>query len=366
MRPVVVRLAAAATVVVALAVLAGGCAAPEAAPDQDPSSADVGLTADQAQPPATTGTPKPKAKLSKVARVIDGDTIELDSGDRVRLVQIDSPEVGENECFADEATQMLSTILPLGTKIKLVADPKLDAVDRYDRLLRYVFKGKKNINLSLVQHGAASVWFYDGDKGRFANRLLRAAKRAKSKGRGLWGACPGTQLDPGRAVETTSVEAAPEPALPPEPTPAAGPTPEPAANCHPSYQGACLDPGLSDYDCQGGEGNGPGYTGTVTIVGPDEYGLDGDDDGVGCECESRRCSERELEPLGTIFVVLRCPLDWQEPALAPLHPDLGLRLQLEGRLVQTAEPNLDERLPGTDWLEQSRTTERAEATSTVA
>ena len=72
------------------------------------------------------------------------------------------------------------------------------------------------------------------------------------------------------------------------------------------------------------------------------------------------------EPLGTIFVVLRCPLDRQEPALASLHPDLGFRLQFEGRLIQTSEPNLDERLTGTDWLKQSRPTDRAEATSTIA
>ena len=279
MRPGVVRLAAAATVVVALAVLAGGCAAAEAAPDQDPSSADAGLTTDQTQPPATTGTSKPKAKLFKVARVIDGDTIELGNGDRVRLVQIDSPEVGENECFADEATDMLSTILPTGTKVKLVADPKLDAVDRYARLLGYIFKGKKNVNLQLVQRGAASVWFYQSDKGRYAKKLLNSAKAAKAAGRGLWGACPGTRLDPTQAVATQDRRAgvAPEPPAQ-DSSPAA-----PAQNCHPSYQGACLDPTASDYDCAGGEGNGPLYTGTVTVIGPDPFALDGDDDGMGCD-----------------------------------------------------------------------------------
>jgi len=54
-------------------------------------------------------------------------------------------------------------------------------------------------------------------------------------------------------------------------------------DCHPSYKGACLDRGASDYDCAGGSGNGPEYTGSVRIVGPDEYGLDGDGDGYGCE-----------------------------------------------------------------------------------
>lgn len=63
----------------------------------------------------------------------------------------------------------------------------------------------------------------------------------------------------------------------------AKPRPPPVANCHPSYTGACLDPNASDYDCAGGSGDGPKYTGTVTVVGPDVFGLDGDGDGIGCE-----------------------------------------------------------------------------------
>lgn len=55
------------------------------------------------------------------------------------------------------------------------------------------------------------------------------------------------------------------------------------ASCHPSYEGACLDPNASDYDCAGGTGDGPKYTGYVLVVGNDEYGLDGDGDGEGCE-----------------------------------------------------------------------------------
>jgi hypothetical protein len=57
----------------------------------------------------------------------------------------------------------------------------------------------------------------------------------------------------------------------------------PTRNCHPSYQGACLDPNASDYDCAGGSGNGPYYTGPVRVVGPDVFGLDADGDGYGCE-----------------------------------------------------------------------------------
>jgi len=57
------------------------------------------------------------------------------------------------------------------------------------------------------------------------------------------------------------------------------------SECDPNYSGACLNPNASDYDCEGGSGNGPYYTGEVTVVGVDHYGLDADGDGVGCESE---------------------------------------------------------------------------------
>ena len=58
---------------------------------------------------------------------------------------------------------------------------------------------------------------------------------------------------------------------------------KPPKRCHPSYKGACLDPNASDYDCLGGSGNGPKYTGRVRVVGPDVFRLDADHDGWGCE-----------------------------------------------------------------------------------
>lgn len=53
-------------------------------------------------------------------------------------------------------------------------------------------------------------------------------------------------------------------------------------SCHPSYSG-CLNPDASDYDCASGSGNGPYYTGSVRVIGYDEYDLDRDNDGWGCE-----------------------------------------------------------------------------------
>lgn len=62
----------------------------------------------------------------------------------------------------------------------------------------------------------------------------------------------------------------------------AGTTKEIDSNCHPSYSG-CLKADASDYDCRGGSGNGPYYTGKVRVLGPDVFGLDRDGDGWGCE-----------------------------------------------------------------------------------
>lgn len=55
-----------------------------------------------------------------------------------------------------------------------------------------------------------------------------------------------------------------------------------SSSCNPNYSG-CLKAGASDYDCSGGSGDGPYYTGPVQVKGYDEYGLDADGDGWGCE-----------------------------------------------------------------------------------
>jgi hypothetical protein len=58
---------------------------------------------------------------------------------------------------------------------------------------------------------------------------------------------------------------------------------EPAEKCDPNYEGACLNPDSPDYDCSGGSGNGPDYTGPVRSVGSDPFDLDRDGDGYACE-----------------------------------------------------------------------------------
>ena len=130
-----------------------------------------------------------------VARVIDGDTIELLGGQRVRLVQIDTPEK-HKECYGDAASAVTRRLIPPGTRVRIEQDPNLDQVDRYGRKLAYVWKGNEDVNVTLVREGAAGVWFFGGKRGRHASELLQAVEQARAKHKGLWAACPLARFDP--------------------------------------------------------------------------------------------------------------------------------------------------------------------------
>ena len=141
------------------------------------------------------------SKGAVVARVIDGDTIELVGGGRVRLVQIDTPEK-HKECYGDEASAATRRLIPPGTKVRIEQDPSLDQVDRYDRKLAYVWKGDEDVNVTLVREGAAGVWFYGGKQGRHASELLAATVKAHDERKGLWAACPLARFDPADSMSS--------------------------------------------------------------------------------------------------------------------------------------------------------------------
>jgi endonuclease YncB( thermonuclease family) len=142
-------------------------------------------------------------RSATVGHVVDGDTLRLRDGAYVRLVQIDAPEAGQ-ECYAAAATRELARLVPRGSRVLLEADPALDRVDRYGRLLRYVVtNATANVNVELVRRGAATPYFYDGDRGRYARRLLAAVAAARREHRGMWGACR-VWWSPDRAVTTRS------------------------------------------------------------------------------------------------------------------------------------------------------------------
>ena len=150
----------------------------------------------------------PASANSNVDYVYDGDTITLTNGDKVRLVQIDTPELSPAECYGKEARDLLKQLIG-NSKIRLTREPSADNRDDFGRLLRYVNVSSTNINLELVKRGAATPWFYKGQKGKFSKSLMKAAQIAKNKGIGLWGMCPSTVLDPTKAVDTGPVAKSP-------------------------------------------------------------------------------------------------------------------------------------------------------------
>ncbi len=135
-----------------------------------------------------------------VASITDGDTLRLADNRRIRLVQIDAPELPAGECYSEQALDALTRLAPIGTSVALRLDRALDAKDEHGRFLAYVTNGARNFNLQLVEQGAAAPYFFRGERGQYAEDLMRAARRAQAAKRGLWGACPGTNLDPSRPV----------------------------------------------------------------------------------------------------------------------------------------------------------------------
>ena len=203
-----------------------------------------------------------------ITKVYDGDTLTLSTGEKVRLLQIDTPELSSTECYGQEARSALVKLLSTPGQLSLKTDPKLDKVDRYGRLLRYVFIGKTNINLKLVEIGAAAPYFYKGDKGQYSAQILKAAQTAKSKSIGLWKSCPGTQLTPNDAVTTLSTAVTT--------TASASST---GMKCDPNYAG-CVPISSSDLDCPDLKRLG---LAPVKVIGQDVHKLDRDGDGIGCD-----------------------------------------------------------------------------------
>jgi PASTA domain len=124
-------------------------------------------------------------------------------------------------------------------------------------------------------------------KDRLADRGLSAKVTYKSTARYAAGTIISQSRKVGASVlpdTTITLVVAKAPPPPPSTAPPAPPPTAPPRNCHPSYEGECLKVGIGDYDCAGGSGNGPNYVqGTVRVVGPDEFDLDRDGDGWGCE-----------------------------------------------------------------------------------
>lgn len=124
-----------------------------------------------------------------VKRVIDGDTIELTDGRTVRYIGIDTPETKHPtkgvECYGQAAADFNRQLVEGKT---VVLEPDVSSVDRYGRLLRYVWLDAELINWQLVAEGYALASAYPPDVAH-QNDFNRAADLARQNGLGLWGVC---------------------------------------------------------------------------------------------------------------------------------------------------------------------------------
>lgn len=130
--------------------------------------------------------PPPGLEEARVARVIDGDTIELAGGARLRYLGIDTPELASGrrpaEPYAREAMEMNRRLVE-GKRIHLERD--VSERDRFGRLLRHVYVDGVLVGAELVREGAAQAKTYPPDvRYRPCFRLLE--REARGDGRGLW------------------------------------------------------------------------------------------------------------------------------------------------------------------------------------
>jgi endonuclease YncB( thermonuclease family) len=231
----------------------------------------------------------PGGQAATVRRVVDGDTLVLTDGREVQLIGVDAPEAGE--CAGDGAMAHVRARVD-GRDVTLHREPGVDR-DRSGRPLFYIrYDGpgdSYDLGYSLAYNGLARPYPPYAGNYRYTANVAEAVERARAADAGAHGAVCDPVPAPARDDERTDEDRTPAVAAPapaprpsprpaPRPQPAPAPQPRPAAGtgCHPGYE-PCVPTGR-DLDC--GE---VGYR--VRVVGPDEYRLDADDDGSGCESE---------------------------------------------------------------------------------
>lgn len=201
--------------------------------------------------PTPTPTPTPTKEPEPtyvVSKVVDGDTIDLDSGESVRLVGIDTPERGA--CGHERAAAALSRMI-LGKEVRLVESD--EDRDKYDRPLRYVEVGGLDPGMRLLRKGLAVARFDSRDGyGRHPREDAYIAADAA-------------------AADVTCPTPKPEPELHGfADTSGKGGG---GGNCEAGYD-PCVPSYPPDLDCAD--------VGPVTVTGSDPHGLDGDGDGRAC------------------------------------------------------------------------------------
>lgn len=125
-----------------------------------------------------------------VTRVVDGDTIVIDTGQKVRYIGMNTPETVDPrrpvQCFGKEASAFNKQLV-LNKKVRLEKD--VSETDKYGRLLRFVYlEDGTFVNMELVKQGYASIMTVPPDV-KYSDLFLSAQKQARDAKLGLWSAC---------------------------------------------------------------------------------------------------------------------------------------------------------------------------------
>ena len=143
--------------------------------------------------------PRGRGLAAIVVRPVDGDTLVARAGGRtfyVRLLGIDTPETHRPgtpvECGGRQASAHMNALAPAGTRVRLETDPTQDRVDRYGRLLAYVWLPDGQLaETEELESGWAMTYVYHGRPVELFSRLAAAARDARAAHRGVWALCGG-------------------------------------------------------------------------------------------------------------------------------------------------------------------------------
>ena len=135
---------------------------------------------------ATSARVPADAEPARLTKHTDGDTFYLSGIGKVRLIGIDTPEVyGEQECFGRQASRFVERIAPLDAQVRYRLG--VEERDRYGRALAYVWLDDgRFLNRMLVARGFAQPLTVPPNV-EYEDVFVRAARRAREAGRGLWG-----------------------------------------------------------------------------------------------------------------------------------------------------------------------------------
>jgi len=140
-----------------------------------------------------------------ISEVIDGDTVKLSDGNKVRILAINTPETKDPrklvQCFGAEALKKMTKLVK-GKKVKLIIDASQGDKDKYGRLLRYIYIESIDIGAKMIQEGYAYAYLeYPTSKTDEYKSLENQARESK---RGLWAenVCNGSTVIPSNSTNS--------------------------------------------------------------------------------------------------------------------------------------------------------------------